>query len=66
VMKDLAVKRANVYLHEHRELSQAEENSIVFTNGFDGKKKSKKGDFGYVYQEGNEFFIVLNFQIRFR
>ena len=66
VMKDLAVKRANVYLDEHRELSQAEENSIVFTNGFDGKKKSKKGDFGYVYQEGNEFFIVLNFQIRFR
>ncbi len=66
IQKDLAVKRANVFLDGHRILSQAEVNSVIFANGVSGKRKSKKGDFGYVYQDGNEFFIALNFQIRFR
>ncbi len=66
VKKALALERANVYLKENRELTQAEEKSIIYVNGIDGKKNSKKGDFGYVYRDGDEFFIVLNFQIRFR
>ena len=64
--KALALKRAKVYLEENRNLTQDEENAIIFKNGRNGTKNSKKGDFGYVYQDGNDFFIVLNFQIRFR
>lgn len=64
--KALALKRAKTYLEENRNLTQDEENVIIYKNGRDGAKNSKKGDFGYVYQEGDDFFIVLNFQIRFR
>lgn len=66
VCKALALERANVYLAEKRELSKTEEDAIIFANGVCGKKNSKKGDFGYVYQNGNDFLIALNFQIRFR
>lgn len=64
--KTLALKRAQVYLKNNRNLTQEEENAIIYKNGRNGTKNSKKGDFGYVYQEGDDFFIVLNFQIRFR
>ena len=66
VCKALALQRANIFLSENRDLRENEENAIIFANGISGKKNSKKGDFGYVYQVGSEFFIALNFQIRFR
>lgn len=66
VGKALALKRAKVFLAENRNLTHQEENAIIYKNGVDGTKNSKKGDFGYVYQDGNDFFFVLNFQIRFR
>ena len=31
-----------------------------------GTQKNKKGDFGYVYKKQGQYFIDLNFQIRFR
>lgn len=64
--KALALKRAKTFLEENRNLTQDEENVIIYKNGRNGTKNSKKGDFGYVYQDGDDFFIVLNFQIRFR
>ena len=64
--KALALKRAKVFLEEKRNLTQDEENAIIYKNGKNGTKNSKKGDFGYIYQDGDDFFIVLNFQIRFR
>ncbi|MBO5629124.1 MAG: HpaII family restriction endonuclease [Aeriscardovia sp.] len=66
VCKALALERAGIYLSEHRNLTKDEENAIIFVDGISGKKNSKKGDFGYVYEKDNEFFIDLNFQIRFR
>lgn len=66
IYKQLALSRALVYLNEHRNMTQKEENAIIYVNGINGKKRDKKGNFGYVYQNGNNFFIDLNFQIRFR
>ena len=63
--KDLAVAKANAYL-EGRVLTESEENSYIYKNGVSGTKKSKKGDFGYVYKKQGQYFIDLNFQIRFR
>lgn len=63
--KDLAVAKANAYL-EGRELTESEENSYIYKNGVSGTKKNKKGDFGYVYKKEGQYFIDLNFQIRFR
>ena len=31
-----------------------------------GSPKKKKGDWGYVYQKGDEYQIALNFQVRFK
>lgn len=62
VYKDLAVEKAKAFLNG-RTLSEAEIHDVVFK---DGKKKSKKGDFGYVYKKDYRYFIDLNFQIRFR
>ena len=66
VEKELAVNIAKAKILENRDLSQEEINSIIYVNGQNGLKKPKKGDYGYVYQNGNDFYIVLNFQIRFR
>lgn len=63
--KDLAVAKANAYL-EDRIFTEKEENSYLYKNGISGTKKSKKGDFGYVYEKNGRYFIDLNFQIRFR
>lgn len=63
--KDLAVAKANAYL-EGRELTESEENSFIYKNGVSGEKKMKKGNFGYVYKKHGQYFIDLNFQIRFR
>ncbi len=63
--KELAVAKANAYL-EDRVFSENEENTYIYKNGVSGAKKSKKGDFGYVYEKNGRYFIDLNFQIRFR
>ena len=64
--KDLAIAEAKAAIDENRSLSESEKNRIIYKNGISGAKKDKKGDFGYVYQEDNEFYIAINFQIRFR
>lgn len=64
--KSLAVAEANAYIDEGRSLTETERNRIIYKNGRSGTKNSKKGDFGYVYKEGENFYIVVNFQIRFR
>jgi len=66
VNKTLALETAKVYLDEGRDLTQSEINSIIYKNGISGTRNSKKGDFGYVYQDNGEYFIAINFQIRFR
>ena len=64
--KDLAVAEAKAAIDESRELTADEINKIIFKNGESGAKNSKKGDFGYVYQDGDDFYIAINFQVRFR
>ena len=66
VSKALAVAEAKVAVDENRELTDVEKNKVIYKNGESGPKNSKKGDFGYVYQEGDDFYIVINFQVRFR
>lgn len=66
VSKALAVAEAKVAVDENRELTDEEINKVIYKNGVSGPKNSKKGDFGYVYQEGDDFYIVINFQVRFR
>lgn len=66
VEKELAVNVAKAKVFENRDLSQEEANSIVFVNGQNGQRKPKKGDYGYVYQVDDSFYIAINFQIRFR
>lgn len=65
-LKDLAVAQAIAYVDEGRELCEQELNQLTYKNGRNGTKKSKKGNFGYVYQEGDAFYIAVNFQIRFK
>ena len=66
VNKALAVEAANVYLEEDRNLTNIERNIIIYKNGISGPKNSKKGDFGYVYHKDGDFYLDINFQIRFR
>lgn len=63
--KDLALAKAKAF-HEGRKLSNEEECALTFINGVAGVRKSKKGDFGYVYGKKGRFHIDINFQIRFR
>lgn len=66
VSKALAVAEAQAVVDENRELTDVERNKVIYKNGVSGPKNSKKGDFGYVYQDGEDFYIVINFQVRFR
>lgn len=66
VSKALAVAEAQAVVDENRELTDVERNKVIYKNGVSGPKNSKKGDFGYVYQDGDDFCIVINFQVRFR
>ena len=59
-LKEIAVREGMTMISENRHLSDEEKAEII--EGCHGKK----GDFGYVYKDGDEFFIVINFQIRFR
>lgn len=65
VRKDVAVAQANAF-KEGRELTETEKNALIYKNGVSGTKKSKKGDFGFVYEIKGHYYIDLNFQIRFR
>ena len=71
--KDLAVAEAKAAIDENRCLTDEEIYRIEYSEKIDKKtkekksvKNQKKGDFGYVYQDGEDFYIVINFQIRFR
>ncbi len=71
VNKDLAIATAKTMINEGRHLTTEEIFEIEHekeVNQETGKrdKKPKKGDFGYVYQDGDSFYLVINFQIRFR
>ena len=66
VMKDIAFAKSEIYLNEHREMTDSEISAILYVNGISGSKRKKKGDFGYIYQEADKFYIALNFQIRFK
>ena len=63
--KDFAVAQANAFM-EGRILTSQEVNALTYKNGHSGTKKSKKGDFGYVYEKDGHYYIDFNFQIRFR
>ena len=62
VNKDIAVAEAKAFL-EGRTLSDSEVQQVSTK---DGKPKAKKGDWGYVYKENGDYFIAINFQVRFR
>ena len=71
--KDLAVAEAKARIDENRSLTDEEIFWIEHSEKIDEKtkekkivKNAKKGDFGYVYQDGDDFCIVINFQVRFR
>lgn len=71
VNKDLVVAKAKALIDESRELTDEEIYEIEHKKNINSKtgkrdKKDKKGDFGYVYQDGDDFYIVINFQVRFR
>ena len=59
VNKDIAVAKAKAFL-EGKELSEAEIQEIR------KKGHGARCDFGYVFKEENEWYIDLNFQIRFK
>lgn len=59
-LKELAVAEGKCFINEGRHLTDSEKATII------GNCHGKKGDFGYVYEEYGDFFIVINFQIRFR
>ena len=71
--KELAVAGAKAAIDENRSLTDEEKFWIEHSEKIDKKtkekkivKNAKKGDFGYVYQDGDDFYIVINFQVRFR
>ena len=71
--KELAVAGAKAAIDENRNLTDEEIFWIEHSEKIDKKtkekkivKNAKKGDFGYVYQDGEDFYIVINFQVRFR
>ena len=64
--KELAVEEAKAFVDENRHLTKEERNALIYKDGVSGMKNNKKGDFGYVYRNGEEYFIDINFQIRFR
>ncbi len=64
---ELALESAHAYL-KGRSLSEDEINSVLFDIDEQGrrKKKAKKGDYGFVYCLDGEYYIDLNFSVRFR
>ena len=62
VLKDVAQANAKAYLSCHT-LSENEITAVIYK---DGKRKPKKGDWGYVYENNGSYYIAINFQIRFK
>ena len=60
---ELACAQGKAYCEER---TLTEDEIYVISHKPDGRKKTKRCNYGYVYQEGNEFFFSLNFQIRFK
>lgn len=56
--KNLAVAEAKAYL-EGKVLSEDERNKIF-------RSCDTKGKWGYIYKEGNKYYMAINFQTRFR
>lgn len=63
----LALAEAKAYL-KGGQLSEEERYNLTFKKDKNGSmaKRNKKGDFGYVFYEGDEYRIVFNFQVRFQ
>lgn len=59
-LKEVAVAEGKCFIEENRLLTNEEKTNIIESC------HGKKGDFGYVYKEGDDYFIVINFQVRFR
>lgn len=62
VNKDIAIAKSKAALNG-KSLSESEIKHISVS---DGKPKAKKGDWGYIFKENDEYFIAINFQVRFR
>lgn len=62
VNKDVAKVKAIAHL-ESREATEEEIHDTMYKPN--GKKKDPKGDWGYVFKENGEYFININFQVRF-
>lgn len=62
INKDLAIAKSKAAL-QNRTLTEDEIIEVTFK---DGKKKDKKGNWGYIFKEGNSYYIAINWQIRFR
>lgn len=56
--KDIAIAKAKAYF-ENRIVTDDELKEIK-------NKKDKKGNCGFVFEENGEYFIAINFQVRFR
>ena len=72
-VKELAIAEAKAVIDENRNLTDEEVFGLEYSEKIDKNtkekkivKNAKKGDFGYVYQDGDNFYIVINFQVRFR
>lgn len=63
VNKEIAVAKAKARI-EGRDLSPEELHSIMYDE--QGQKKAVKGDWGYIYKDADKYYMVLNFQTRFR
>lgn len=59
-LKELAVAEGKCFINEGRNLTESEKTAVIHNC------HGKKGDFGYVYEKNGDFFIVINFQIRFK
>lgn len=63
--KDLAVETARAFI-KGEVLDETEKSRIIYKNGQQGPQKPKKGNYGYIYEVEEKYYIDLNFQIRFR
>ncbi len=63
----LALEQAKAHI-EGRDLTEEEIYNLTYTKDNHNRvvKRKKKGDFGYVYNKNGNYYIDINFQIRFR
>lgn len=63
INSSLSIARGRAYI-ENREITEDEITAASKTKF--GSMKQKKGDWGYVYKKDNQYFLALNFQVRFK